>query len=81
MYTVACNHGSVRLRGGTTANVGRVEICANETWGTVCDDFWGSTDAGVICRQLGYSRFSEITLRARCITSYFVNVFRCHRPL
>ena len=58
--TVVCNHGSVRLRGGSTTNVGRVEICANETWGTVCDDFWGSADAGVICRQLGFSRFSKI---------------------
>ena len=26
----------------------------------MCDDFWGSADAGVICRQLGFSRFSEI---------------------
>ena len=59
---VVCNHGSVRLVGGPTSNVGRVEICANETWGTVCDDFWGSADAGVICRQLGYSRFSEINI-------------------
>ena len=49
----------MRLAGGSTTNVGRVEICANETWGTVCDDFWGPADAGVICRQLGFSRFSE----------------------
>ena len=50
-----CTTGKLRLTGGNIANEGRVEICVNNLWGTVCDDFWGTADATVVCRQLGYS--------------------------
>ena len=46
--------GDIRLQGGAgSRNEGRVEICHRETWGTVCDDFWGDVNAKVVCRQLG----------------------------
>ena len=52
-----CTQGAIRLQGGTvtaTIGQGRVEICNNNVWGTVCDDLWGTPDAQVACRQLGY---------------------------
>ena len=55
MRLVASN-GTVGVREG------RVEVCFNETWGTVSDNGWSVTEVGVVCRQLGYSRFSEFTV-------------------
>ena len=53
-YTVSCANGQLRLAGGNIPNEGRVEVCMNNEWGTVCDDSWGSADATVVCRELGY---------------------------
>ena len=50
-----CTTGQLRLAGSNIPNEGRVEICISNEWGTVCDDFWGSADASVVCRQLGYT--------------------------
>ena len=52
---VSCSDGDVRLADGLLENQGRVEICYQNQWGTICSDSWGDTDARVVCRQLGYS--------------------------
>ena len=49
-----CEEGAVRLTGGVIAQEGRLEVCINGVWGSVCSDGWDNTDAFVTCKQLGH---------------------------
>ena len=43
---------AVRL---TDAIRGRLEVKMDGVWGTVCDDQFTTTNAEVVCRELGYT--------------------------
>ena len=55
-----CTYGDVRLVDGSNQYEGRVEVCINDQWGTVCDNSWGTTDASTVCKQLGYAYTSSM---------------------
>ena len=62
LITVSCGHeGIVRLFGNIYQHRGYVQVCLNGTWGSVCGIRWNSLNiaAGVVCKQLGYSRFTR----------------------
>ena len=59
--TDGCTDGDIRLQGGNST-FGRVEICINNIWGTVCDDLWSIPDALVVCRQLNLTYTSNIII-------------------
>ena len=55
-------HGTVRLVGSKYfSSGGRVEVCINGNWGTVCRDGWTDEDTNVVCRQLGFYRPGELS--------------------
>ena len=60
---IACPFMTVRLMNATevstTVGRGRVEICFNNTFNTICDDFWDDLDARVVCNQLGFDGKGE----------------------
>lgn len=57
--SVRCDDGDIRLvdgdgNTGKSVTGGLVEMCWNNTWGTMCDRSWSASDAAVVCRELGF---------------------------
>ena len=62
--------GQIRLRGtgASSSREGRVEMCLDKVWGTVCGYGWDTADARVVCRQLGYSAIG-MSIMCQCLAN------------
>ena len=49
-----CYDGDVRIVDGNRYGEGRVEVCRNNEWGTICDQGWDNSDATVACRAFRF---------------------------
>ena len=59
-----CIETKIRLFGGKTPYDGRVEICVNDHWVSLCAENWDDRHAAVVCRQLGHntSKFKHLVI-------------------
>ena len=58
-----CSTGEIRLidsNGVRQENAGRLEVCINNAWGTVCDVLFDDVDTNVVCSQLGIAPGGEL---------------------
>lgn len=62
----------IRLVGGNEYS-GRLEVKSEGRWGTVCNRRWGTRDADVACKQLGFDRSNRTITRVCTKMSFILN--------
>ena len=57
-----CTDGEVKLVDGPSVSKGRLEVCINQAWATVCNYGFGIEESRVVCGQLGHQRYGKTFL-------------------
>ena len=63
--------GALSLVSGSNDMEGRIEICYEEQYGTICDRGFNAQIASIVCGQLG---FSQISNNSRCIVGSTIRI-------
>ena len=71
-----CVDGELRLVNGSDEREGRLEICFNRAWGTICADEFNQTEATVACGQLGFSREGAVLSPPRPLPDFILQPWR-----
>ena len=72
IFYSGCYEGDIRLLEGNSPTEGRVEVCLEGAWGSVCHNGWNSAEATIACRQLGFSVTGMIRIKSlTCIPSCY----------
>ena len=76
----SCTEGDIRLAHGANSFEGRVEVCRNSEWGTVCDNYWSRNEGIVACRQLGlpYVAISKNSFHGPGTGQIWLDDLSCH---
>lgn len=59
LIALPCADWDIRLVDGFSSNEGTLEICKDGSWNTICSSWFGTQEAYVACRELGYGSSSE----------------------
>ena len=61
----------MRLADGVLAQEGRVEVCVNGVWGSICGTGWNTIDGYVLCKEAG---FDDAGLKLHILLVQFTSV-------
>ena len=79
-----CNESDIQLVDGSNAFEGRVEVCVDEQWSTVCSlslPGWGRREAEVVCRQSGKLTDSKLGVSGLSIAYIVQYELICHKEM